>query len=199
MKESPFFDLKDFDQFFDELVTGRLGMNAQHAFFFAHGAHSGQVRKYTNQPYINHPLTVSFLVWSVVKDYNMLAAAILHDVVEDCETNVDDLRHLFNDDIADMVDGLSDVSKPSDGNRAARKALDRAHIADQCPRTKTIKLADLIDNSSSIAEHDPNFAAVYMKEKRQLLEVLKEGNKNLYWEAKRIVGEYFAEAGTVLP
>ena len=129
----------------------------------------------------------------------MLAAAILHDVVEDCGTELDTICLLFNDDIMRLVEGLTDVSKPEDGNRAARKALDREHLAKQCPRTKTIKLADLLDNCSSIVTHDPRFADTYMREKRQLLEVLKEGNEKLYWEAKRLVGEYFSDGKVVLP
>lgn len=57
---------------------------------------------------------------------------------------------------------------------------------------QTIKLADLIDNSDSILAHDPKFAAVYLREKKELLEVLTQGDAGLYRQARRIV-ETFEE------
>ena len=51
------------------------------------------------------------------------------------------------------------------------------------PEAKTIKLADLIDNTKSIVEHDPRFAKVYLEEKRLLLEVLKDGDETLWQQA----------------
>ena len=57
---------------------------------------------------------------------------------------------------------------------------------------QTIKLADLIDNSASITKYDPKFAKVYMKEKKDLLEVLDKGDKNLYKKAEKIIGEFYA-------
>jgi hypothetical protein len=74
---------------------------------------------------------------------------------------------------------LTDVSRPEDGNRAARKAIDLAHTAKASPAAKTIKLADLIDNTRSIVERDPDFAKVYLQEKARLLEVLQEGDPTL--------------------
>ena len=59
------------------------------------------------------------------------------------------------------------------------------------PDAKTIKLADLISNSHSIVKDDPNFAKVYMKEKAALLEVLTEGNAELFRQASDIVASYY--------
>ena len=59
--------------------------------------------------------------------------------------------------------------RPEDGNRAKRKAIDRDHVAKASRYGKVIKLADLIDNTRSIVEHDPNFAKVYLKEKEALI------------------------------
>lgn len=70
---------------------------------------------------------------------------------------------------------LTYVRQPSDGNRAARKAIDRAHTAQESAEVKTIKLANLIDNSHCIVARDPDFAKVYLAEKAALLEVLGEG------------------------
>ena len=153
-----------------------------------------QVRKYTDEPYINHPAAVVDLVRSVPHTKAMIAAAWLHDTVEDTNTTIDEIISHFGYEIAGMVEMLTDVSKKEDGNRKVRKTIDREHTAKASPQAKTIKLADLIDNSSSIVKRDPKFAEVYMEEKRLLLEVLMEGDKTLYRKAKDIVDNYFCES-----
>lgn len=152
-----------------------------------HHAAIGQTRKYTGEPYINHPAAVAELVRSVPHTPEMLAAAWLHDTVEDTEATLIEVRHEFGAEVAAMVEMLTDVSKPSDGNRKARKTLDRAHTEQASPSAKTIKLADLIDNSHSIIERDQEFAKVYLAEKAELLEVLTEGDPTLYAMAAEIV------------
>ena len=165
------------------------------ALVFAYKAHDGQVRKYTGEPYIVHPIAVAALVASVTDNQDIIAAALLHDTVEDTDVTIEDIQREFGGYIAAWVSDLTDISKPEDGNRAIRKAIDLRHTARALPPAKTIKLADLIDNSKSILERDPNFAVYYMKEKRALLEVLKEGDKTLYAIAKKIVDDYFELIG----
>lgn len=138
----------------------------------AHGA-IGQLRKYTGEPYIVHPRAVSTLVADAGGDSAMVAAALLHDVVEDTPTTIGDILAEFGPDVADLVFWLTDASRPEDGNRRARKEIDRKHIAAAPARAKAVKLADLIDNGRSIVEHDRNFAVVYLREKAALLEVLQ--------------------------
>ena len=146
---------------------------------FATIAHADQKRKYTGKPYIVHPIEVMQIVRTVEHDEAMLAAALLHDVVEDTDIDLDTIRDVFGDDVASLVDDLTDVSRPEDGNRKVRKALDREHSAQASARAQTIKLADLISNSSDILENDPKFAKVYLAEKELLLEVLTEGDASL--------------------
>jgi (p)ppGpp synthase/HD superfamily hydrolase len=150
---------------------------------FARAAHGsiGHMRKYTGEPYIVHPIAVAEIVRSVPHTPEMIAAAYLHDVVEDTPVTLDELRAEFGDEVAELVDWLTDVSRPGDGNRRTRKAIDLEHTAKAPPAAKTIKLADLIDNSLTIAEHDRGFWPVYRREKRALLEVLKDGDETL-WE-----------------
>ena len=168
-----------------------MDIMVQKAIFFATQAHAGQTRKYTGEPYVNHPIEVMRLVSEVNDDPEVLAAAVLHDVVEDTPATITNIRIGFNARVAALVDDLTDVSKPEDGNRATRKELDRQHTAKASPDAKTIKLADLISNSMSIVKDDPNFAKVYMKEKRALLEVLTEGDATLYKRASDMVESYF--------
>ena len=136
-------------------------------------------RKYTGEPYITHPAAVVELVRSVPHTEAMICAAWLHDTVEDTPCTLDEIEGVFGFEVAELVEMLTDVSKPSDGNRAARKARDRMHTAAANPQAKTIKLADLIDNTRSIVERDPTFAKVYLAEKALLLEVLRDGDASL--------------------
>lgn len=158
----------------------------QRALEFATAAHATQVRKYTNEPYITHPVAVAELVRSVPHTATMIQAALLHDTVEDTLATSADIEAEFGHEVAELVAWLTDVSRPEDGNRAARKTLDREHTAKAPPTAKTIKLADLIDNSRSIVALDPKFAVVYLEEKRLLLPFLKEGDPTLWAMANEI-------------
>jgi (p)ppGpp synthase/HD superfamily hydrolase len=157
---------------------------------FATAAHAAvkQVRKYTFEPYIVHPAEVANIVASVPHTNEMLAAAWLHDTVEDTGVSIVDIQKEFGNEVASLVGWLTDVSTPEQGNRAVRKAIDREHTAMAPGAAQTVKLADLIANSRSIMAHDPAFARVYLEEKRMLLEVLTRGDATLMAQARSIVG-----------
>lgn len=162
----------------------KLHPHVQTALAYAAGAHDGvgQKRKYTGEDYWHHPVEVLDILLDNLPDVSkhMQIAALLHDVVEDTKVSLDQVCDAFGEIVAIYVEQLTDVSKPEDGNRAARKAIDLAHTAKASPEAKTIKLADLISNSRSIVARDPEFAKVYLAEKRALLQVLKEGDPTLY-------------------
>lgn len=149
---------------------------------FAAKAHAGQTRKYTGEPYINHPRAVMATLRKIGLPNPVLAAALLHDVVEDCGVSLDTIRAEFGERVARLVSEVTDISKPEDGNREVRKAIDREHYARASNEGKSIKLADLIDNTNSIVARDPHFAKTYLVEKRRLLPLLRGGNPEL-WEA----------------
>lgn len=159
---------------------------------FAHEAHIGHKRKYTGEPYTYHLASVASIVQEVSGTPEMIAAAWLHDTVEDTPITIEDIKMQFGIEIAELVSDLTDVSKPEDGDRKIRKTLDRLHLAKSSPMAKTIKLADLIDNAESIVQHDPKFAKVYMHEKKLLLEVLREGDPKLHARASEIIRRYYA-------
>jgi (p)ppGpp synthase/HD superfamily hydrolase len=147
---------------------------------FAMEKHSGQKRKYTGEPYWKHLAEVAALVQTTtgVTD-EMVMAAWLHDTLEDTETTADEIKAQFGATVMNFVVGLSDVSSKEDGNRASRKAADRNHIAEGGKEIQTIKVADTISNTSSIVENDPAFAKIYLKEKRELLQVLVKADPAL--------------------
>jgi (p)ppGpp synthase/HD superfamily hydrolase len=150
---------------------------------FAKYAHRHQRRKYTGESYFNHCAEVANIVYPFATN-EMVAAAYLHDTIEDCEVDAETIEAIFGEEVCDLVKDLSDVSKPADGNRRTRKDIDLAHTAKASPDAKTIKLADLISNTKSIVQYDPDFARVYLREKERLLEVLTEGNGALFVTAR---------------
>lgn len=111
----------------------------------------------------------------------MIAAAWLHDTVEDTSVTIEQIKENFGAKVAELVWMLTDISRPEDGNRAQRKAIDRKHIANASAEAQTIKLADLIDNTESIVQHDIGFAKIYISEKIKLLGELLKGDDAL-WE-----------------
>ena len=168
---------------------------------FATQAHQriGHRRKYTKQPYEVHLKAVANIVASVTEDEAMIAAAWLHDTVEDTSATHHDIEEAFGNDIAGLVHALTDISRPSDGNRAVRKAIDRQHLATASDRAKTIKLADLIDNTRDICKHDARFAQVYLLEANALIEVLKDGDDSLYLQAKKTLAKCAERLGLGTP
>ena len=157
---------------------------------FATESHGDQKRKYTGEPYVTHPIAVMKIVQSVPHSFEMLQAALLHDVVEDTEITIEVIEDRFGPVVAEMVSGLTDVSRPEDGNRETRKAKDRDHTAQQSAEVQTIKLADLIHNTQSIEKYDPGFYQVYKQEKIKLLSVLTQGDRTLMYMAQSQIGGY---------
>jgi len=155
---------------------------------FATAAHGDQKRKYTGEPYITHPIAVAEIVKTVPHTDEMIAAALLHDVVEDTHVTLDQIEDNFGEKVAELVSWLTDISRPEDGNRRFRKSLDRDHSANAPAEAQTIKLADLIHNTESIEKNDPGFYTVYKQEKIELLKVLTKGDPTLLVRAQQQVG-----------
>lgn len=161
---------------------------------FANNAHSSinQKRKYTNDPYICHPRNVAYLVKIVGGTDEMIAAAFLHDVLEDVAPknplfSEEEIIKRFGGTVASYVIWLTDISRLEDGNREIRRTIDRKHTAKSPKEVKTIKLADLIDNSLTITEFDPGFSKIYLREKRLLMPFLEQGNSELWNIANKIL------------
>tara|TARA_R110000851_G_scaffold333138_1_gene511288 strand:+ start:28 stop:540 length:513 start_codon:yes stop_codon:yes gene_type:complete len=151
---------------------------------YATGAHAaiGQLRKYSADPYIVHPIRVAGTVEAFGGNLDMISAAYLHDVVEDTQVTRLDIYHMFGPIVGRIVEDLTDVSTPGK-NRAERKAKDRAHSASASYEAQFVKCADIIDNASDIGDHDPSFNVVYRLEMFRLLEVLDKVKDTLIYEA----------------
>ena len=166
------------------VIDWKMMLNTkERALLFATAAHAavGQRRKYTETPYIVHPIEVAEIVQSVNHTDAMVAAAYLHDVLEDTKVTTNVLREEFGDEITALVLWLTSLGV--EGNRAERKALDCEFLAHAPAEAQTVKLADLISNTSTIVQYDPKFAKVYLKEKLDLLGVLTKGDSELHRRA----------------
>lgn len=125
------------------------------ALSYASKMHARQRRKDKEaSPYINHPIDVANILVTVgnIQDTSVLAAAILHDTVEDTEASEADLIERFGEDIASLVmECTDDKSLPKD----RRKQLQIEHAPHKSPRAKHIKIADKISNVRDLSSSPP--------------------------------------------
>jgi guanosine-3',5'-bis(diphosphate) 3'-pyrophosphohydrolase len=158
------------------------------ALTFASEAHGSinHVRKYTGEPYINHPIEVMEIVSGVPHTEDMLAAALLHDTIEDTAVTREDINREFGYKVAELVMELTDQCH--EGNRSVRKAAEAKRLETISPDAQTVKLADFISNTRSIVQHDPGFAKVYLREKSAVLAVMVSGDASLYRQALSLIG-----------
>lgn len=151
---------------------------------FATQAHGDQTRKWSGLPYITHPIAVSELVRSVPHTDEMVIAAVLHDVVEDTDVTLDQVRKEFGDTVAELVYYVTKITVPADGNRLVRKRMDADHYATGSAESQTIKVADILDNTVDTYKQDPKFWGVYKHEVWYTLEVLTKADPTLLEKAK---------------
>jgi guanosine-3',5'-bis(diphosphate) 3'-pyrophosphohydrolase len=144
---------------------------------FAAFAHRNHTRKYTHEPYVNHLAEVAELVRNTGAADEAVAAAWLHDTVEDVGVSHSEIAKEFGSRVAELVFALTDPV--STANRSTRKNLSRKRLAAADTDAHTIKYADMLSNGRSIFKHDPNFAKVYLVEMRDLFAVLTKGDAAL--------------------
>ena len=125
------------------------------AFQYAYDGHNGQNRK-SGEPYITHPLHVAIYLCELNFDKETIAAALLHDLVEDTEISYDDLKKEFGEEVADIVDGVTklDKIKYSTNEEAKADAIRKMVIAmSKDIRVLILKLADRLHNIQTIEYH----------------------------------------------
>lgn len=156
---------------------------------FATAKHGCQARKFTGEPYMGHPLAVAEIVKAIGGSEEMIAAAVLHDTIEDTDATEAEVRAEFGERIAKLVVELTNVYRSgTGGSRAYRKAKEAERLAKVSPEAQTIKVADLIHNGATVAERAPaEFAKVYLNEKAALLKVLTKADPAILKIAEKIV------------
>lgn len=151
---------------------------------YAARAHLGQTRKDGTTPYIIHPARVAGRVAiHPIATEEMVAAAFLHDVVEDTKVTHADLAADFVIPIADLVKELTNKYTAPGMSRHDRKKLERVRLGKISLTAKIIKLLDRIDNLKDLAYGD-KFGELYASESLQLGQVIGHADSALYEELK---------------
>ena len=122
------------------------------AYEFAAKAHEGQMRS-SGVPYITHPLAVAYTLLELGMDTDTICAALLHDVVEDTDATLDDLKKRFGQDVALLVDGVTKLSKIPTSTKEEQQAENIRKILlamSQDIRVMIIKLSDRLHNMRTL-------------------------------------------------
>ena len=128
----------------------------QKAYTFAFYSHDGQQRR-DGSNYITHPVEVASILLELRMDPDTICAALMHDVLEDCDVNKGNLRELFGEDVAEIVDGVSKLGKLDITARMDRDAnnLQKMMLAiSKDVRVVLVKICDRLHNMRTI-EHLP--------------------------------------------
>ncbi|NAZ87383.1 RelA/SpoT family protein [Kineococcus sp. T90] len=156
----------------------------ERAFDRAENAHDGQRRK-SGDPYITHPVAVATILAELGMTPSTLAAALLHDTVEDTDYSLEDLRREFGDEIAQLVDGVTKLDKVTYGEAAQSETVRKMIVAmAKDIRVLVIKLADRLHNARTW-RYVP--AASAEKKARETLEIYaplahRLGMNTIKWE-----------------
>jgi GTP pyrophosphokinase len=151
-QETPRFLISDLCAYLESYLSQEHIREIYQAYLFGAEAHSGQHRK-SGEPYIYHPVAVARILGEMRMDYKCLMAAILHDVIEDTPTAKEQLADIFDDEIAELVDGVSKLSKIDFNTQAEAQAasLRKMLLAmTKDIRVIMIKLADRLHNMRTL-------------------------------------------------
>jgi len=144
---------------------------------FAKVAHDGVYRMGSGEPYVEHVERVAASLAALDFPEHVVAAAYLHDVIEDCPVSAYDLMELFGLEVAALV---AEVTNPSEKLADIVK-----HLAASSYYGASIKLADMLDNSSNMREVAPKFAKKALPKMAAKLAVLGHGHPVLLAQVKK--------------
>ena len=165
---------------------------------FADRAHGAQLRKYTGERYIVHPVRVMETVGRYNADERVLAAALLHDVLEDTPVTPNQMESALLE-VMQMADAefvvqrvieLTDIFIKKDFpgvNRRIRKQREVMRLSSTSAEAQTIKYADIIDNVTDIMAQDRDFAHVFVREAHAMLIAMTVGDSDLRQQAVSVV------------
>jgi RelA/SpoT family (p)ppGpp synthetase len=196
MVKQPTIDIKDI---LAHIPPAEAGDGAQalieHAYAVAKAAHAGKERK-SGEPYIKHPLSVAFLLTEIGMDTDTIAAGLLHDVVEDTDTDLASLEQMFGPQIANLVDGVTKLEQIEQEQRerfkddpeALRDAQESESLRKmflamaQDLRVVIIKLADRLHNMRTLDALKPERRKTFARETMDIFAPL--ANRLGVWQWK---------------
>ncbi|TNF51700.1 MAG: RelA/SpoT family protein [Gammaproteobacteria bacterium] len=150
--EKPRFQIEDLCVYLESYLPPEQIREVYRAYQFGAEAHAGQTRK-SGEPYIEHPVAVARILAGMRMDYKCLMAAILHDVIEDTGHSRESVAALFDEEIADLVDGVSKLTRLDFRTKAETQAanLQKMLLAmTRDIRVILIKLADRLHNMRTL-------------------------------------------------
>ena len=182
------------------------------AILFAVKCHANTERRGKGYPYIIHPLEAAEIVATITPDQELLAAAILHDTIEDTDATIEQIREQFGDRVANLVDDESEKREPNCDKVASwrsRKEASINHLKQASRDSKIVALGDKLSNMRAIAHdyeelgdklwdrfHAPNGKADHEWHYRGLAEALAElSDTHAYKEFVNYVNQVFGKKG----
>lgn len=145
-----------------KLVRGNMTENdvslVEKAYFIAKKAHEGQFR-FSGEPYIIHPVSVAIILYNLGMDGESMAAALLHDVVEDTDMTKENIQEEFGEDVANLVEGVTKLGKVpifTKEEQQAENVRKMLMAMSQDIRVIIIKLADRIHNMRTLSFMRPD-------------------------------------------
>ncbi len=162
-------------------------------------AHADQRRKGGDTPYVNHPIEVAGLVADAGGDEDEVIAAVLHDVVEDSETTLEEISDTFGAEVARLVDGMTDDPAWDELPRIERKRRQASHLGDAGDAVRRIKLADQTSNVRDIVRLPeawaPGEAAEYLEGAELVVAECRGANAKLEKAFDAAAAEAMAKIG----
>lgn len=169
------------------------------AYKYAHGAHDGQTRK-SGAPYLEHPLQTALTLANLQLDASTLAAALLHDVPEDCNVSIVELEKKFGPEVSKLVDGVTKLSKVSwrrdlaaDSQATQAENLRKMLIAmAEDLRVVFIKLADRLHNMNTLQALSPERQHAIAQETLEIYAPLAHrlGMGEIKWQLEDLAFRY---------
>jgi GTP pyrophosphokinase len=164
----------------------------ERAFEVAERAHKGQLRK-SGDPYITHPVAVAEILLDFGLDANSIAAALLHDTVEDTSYSQESLRKDFGPEVASLVDGVTKLDRLTYGPTAEAETVRKMVVAmAKDIRVLVIKLADRLHNARTWQYVEPESAERKAKETLDIYAPLAHrlGMNAVKWELEDLSFKY---------
>jgi RelA/SpoT family (p)ppGpp synthetase len=155
--DKPRFLISDLCVYLESYLSPEQIREVYRAYLFGAEAHHGQQRK-SGEPYIYHPIAVARILAEMRMDHKCLMAAVLHDVIEDTSTAKEQLAAAFDQEIADLVDGVSKLTQIDFRSRAEAQAASFRKMMlamTKDIRVILIKLADRLHNMRTLGVMSP--------------------------------------------
>jgi len=151
---------------------------------FATAKHEGQLRKFGNKPYIIHPAGVAKIVEDSGGTPEMIAAAWLHDVVEESGVSFVELREMFGDKVAGIV---SELSNPSDLDKSKKGQYLLSKMNTMSSDALTVKLSDRLNNVLDFSTARPSFVQKYAGETMFIINGLEETERPINQQQSKLL------------